>query len=505
MICIFASEQVKRKILINIWLVGSHGDNCIGIAQHLIEANYDVYILTAANSDYLNEINKIGAKPLIDYSLTQEIYDQFQETFNRNEVNGLIILQAGKIPISSVYNNDTLLQEIWDHKFEMYITHMNPDAHIIANILKIPIYVKVIDMQPEASIMTALGGVNFHSSINNFIRPQAFGLETFSHPIDMAENFRVRLLNTATQMLFYCLINFPAKYYWSTDIPDKYKEDFYSMREANMSIYFGVEGMFEPMSLPQNTKIIYPKYRYVRKSHSFGTSMNPTNETLQEIIEFMGQLKDFGILMALKSKYFEPIVFDKIKQLQNVYHGDFLPQREILKNDKLKIFYSHGGVHSLMESIDNRKPMIIGPLLADDQFFYCEMAHKKQFGVCLNQQTSKKMKEAVDIIEKNNYFYDNFSKIQKVIQKKKSEPLDLKYWVDYVFEVGTEHLQPSQYNRFNFFQTFDLDVYAVIIGSVAFFLSFIVWLIYRVVKGVCLNTKQSNRQQTLDRYKMKLK
>eukprot|EP00347_Sterkiella_histriomuscorum_P008512 403344819 len=376
----------------------------------------------------------------------------------------------------------------------MYITHMNPDAHIIANILKIPIYVKVIDMQPEASIMTALAGPNFHSSINNFIRPQIFGLETFTDSLTMASSFRIRLFNTLTQMFFYSLLNFPSMYYWSTAIPDKYSEDFNTMRNVNMSIHFGVEGMFEPMNKHDKLMLI-----------SFGTTMNPTNETLQEIIQFMSQRIDYGFLIALRSKYFNPIVFDKISQQQNVYHEDFLPQRLLLKNDKLKIFYSHGGVHSLMESIDNRKPMIIGPIFADDQFFYCELAHKKQLGVCLNQQTSKKMREAVDIIEKNNYFQDNFSKIQRVIQKKKSEPFDLKYWVDYVFEVGTEHLQPSQYNRFNFFQTFDLDVYAVIIGSVAFFLSFIGWLIYRVVKSVCFSTKQSNRQQTLDRYKMKLK
>lgn len=44
-------------------------------------------------------------------------------------------------------------------------------------------------------------------------------------------------------------------------------------------------------------------------------------------------------------------------------------------------------------------------------------------------------------IEDNGFYYENLKKMSDVIKNKKDDPEDLEYWIDYAFEVGTEHLR----------------------------------------------------------------
>ena len=53
----------------------------------------------------------------------------------------------------------------------------------------------------------------------------------------------------------------------------------------------------------------------------------------------------------------------------------------------------------------------------------------------------------IRIIEENNFYKEGLSKIYKVIEEAKNKREDLNYWVDYVFEVGTDHLISKQFDQ----------------------------------------------------------
>lgn len=60
------------------------------------------------------------------------------------------------------------------------------------------------------------------------------------------------------------------------------------------------------------------------------------------------------------------------------------------------------------------------------------------------------------------------------------DTLDITYYVNYLFEVGTEHLVQRQYRQMKFHNYLDMDVHLAFMCLVAF--SF--WLVWRVFKYI---------------------
>ncbi len=83
---------------------------------------------------------------------------------------------------------------------------------------------------------------------------------------------------------------------------------------------------------------------------------------------------------------------------------DWVPQQAILNTTEVKLFFTHGGLHSYYEAVDSKKPMIIMPFNDEQQVFLCDFAHLEYFGSCVYSLSSANIKEAVNRAEKNDYY-----------------------------------------------------------------------------------------------------
>lgn len=174
----------------------------------------------------------------------------------------------------------------------------------------------------------------------------------------------------------------------SKAIPDEYWQQVKNVKSPNFTIYYGVEGLATPIALAPNNKWVYP---LVRKNEtkkeekispeiqqfmskfdkifvvSFGTTYVPTQEQLENIFHYIATNKDYGFIVGVKNRqYFTPETFDIIKHLSHVHLTRWYAQKEVLKHEKTKIFFTHGGYNSFLESVETRTAMISLPLWCND-------------------------------------------------------------------------------------------------------------------------------------------
>ena len=76
------------------------------------------------------------------------------------------------------------------------------------------------------------------------------------------------------------------------------------------------------------------------------------------------------------------------------------------------------------------------------------------------EPTAELLSKSVDIIEAADYYKKKLTRLAKMIEKKK----ELKdsytlYWIDYLFEIGSEDLQQHHFDDMNAFSYFDLDIH----------------------------------------------
>ena len=74
-----------------------------------------------------------------------------------------------------------------------------------------------------------------------------------------------------------------------------------------------------------------------------------------------------GFVVALNNpqNYPEQII-NKFTQSQNVYITGWVPQSVLLKDDRVRFFFTHGGMNSYYEGVEGRKTMIIMPFDQDE-------------------------------------------------------------------------------------------------------------------------------------------
>jgi len=81
--------------------------------------------------------------------------------------------------------------------------------------------------------------------------------------------------------------------------------------------------------------------------------------------------------------------------------------------------------------------------------------------------------------------------LAKILALKRKDKFDLKYWIDYGFDVGYWHLMPKQYRAMPFYAYFDLDVhfalFSVVLLALLLALTAIV-LVYKTLRWVARAT-----------------
>ncbi|ESN97311.1 hypothetical protein HELRODRAFT_152136, partial [Helobdella robusta] len=141
-----------------------------------------------------------------------------------------------------------------------------------------------------------------------------------------------------------------------------------------------------------------------------------------------------------------------------------------------KLFITHGGLNSIIESVNHKKPIIVVPI-GIDQISNAAMAVKKGYALTMPLDNSLSVNDFITNIKnviaanstykKNAEFYSEILRDKPVAVGKRVSRL-----IEQVLEYGDNHLRSSAF-ELNALQFFMFDVFAAIIAVFIFVVVFI--------------------------------
>ncbi|XP_050533046.1 UDP-glycosyltransferase UGT4-like isoform X1 [Daktulosphaira vitifoliae] len=200
---------------------------------------------------------------------------------------------------------------------------------------------------------------------------------------------------------------------------------------------------------------------------SFGTIVNPVLLPKEKIQVFVNVFKKLKQKIMWKWKGEIPFNLS-----DNVMLREWYPQEDILGHTNIKLFITHGGLHSLEEASYNAKPLIGIPFFGD-QHMNMRIVEEKGFGKMIDIQTINEESLLSSIIEvlENPKFKENSIRQSSLYKDQEMKPIDRAvYWVEYVIRhKGASHLK-SKSVELNSIQYFLIDILVVFLISVAIIL-----------------------------------
>mmetsp|Transcript_35858 Transcript_35858/g.34915 ORF Transcript_35858/g.34915 Transcript_35858/m.34915 type:complete len:192 (-) Transcript_35858:29-604(-) len=179
-----------------------------------------------------------------------------------------------------------------------------------------------------------------------------------------------------------------------------------------------------------------------------------------------------------------------LKSKPNVIVQQWTAQKPLLASEKVKIFFSHGGYNSILESIEGKTPIAVAPSMPSDQMYNCDLVQKNKYGVCLGVPSLEKLEQTVKLLEENNFYQENLAHASKIIKQKREDPHDTLYWIDYVLEVGASHLNSKDTIRLNYFSLCDMDIHFTLFGILLAILLVMLFSLKLCCKCLCGKKKE---------------
>ncbi|CDW86117.1 antennal-enriched udp-glycosyltransferase [Stylonychia lemnae] len=514
-------EQSKKKILVAGQHIASHPRIWYLISKELKKnENYEVYQILPSDSPLVSKVKTNGVIPILSKNLSQQVINEYDERMKANTLGPSGILEYMQYLTKVFYSQDELIKEIKSLKFDLIICGLFFESQLIANTLQIPLYIRIITGNLDSSLQVMMNQHTSHSSQLHLAKTTIFGMEKHENLHSFTTNFFTRLRNRLSEHVFCGFGSYFIHQKLYQMIPDNMLEEAKTLRTPDMILYTGYEGLYPPIALSPNSKIISPLSEDTTETQdipkdleefinrhdklilvSFGSVQSPTNQTLSALSIYMQKQSNYGFIYSARNqKYLESDILERIKSLKNVYLANWLPQTYILSNPKVKIFFSHGGQSSYIESIEAVKPLIVIPAFANDQFFTCEYVQAIKIGACMYKPDASHLEEIVKYVEDNNGFIDRLQILKKMIEKKKQQGLGMRYWVDYLMEVGTsEFISARQYQWFNYLQLYDVDVNITIDLILVAILAIVFAILIKIYRFItCKKSKMTSKSIKAD-------
>ncbi|XP_045506846.1 UDP-glucosyltransferase 2-like [Colias croceus] len=127
----------------------------------------------------------------------------------------------------------------------------------------------------------------------------------------------------------------------------------------------------------------------------------------------------------------------------NIKIYKWLPQVDILKHPKIKLFITQGGIQSADETINAAVPVIGIPMFAD-QWYNVEKYVKHGVGlqIDLPELTESTFENAVRRVIEDKSFKNNMIRLRSLMREHPVPPLELAvWWVEHILRHGGQHLR----------------------------------------------------------------
>ncbi|KAK9881654.1 hypothetical protein WA026_017172 [Henosepilachna vigintioctopunctata] len=168
----------------------------------------------------------------------------------------------------------------------------------------------------------------------------------------------------------------------------------------------------------------------------------------------------------------------------NIHTRKWLPQQDILRHPNVKVFITHGGLLSMMESIYNGKPMLAIPIMTD-QHWNTARAEAAGYAKYLefSKITASSFSEALTELLQNPSYKKTAEKRSSIMRNKPVSAREtIVYWVENISKNrGAPHLRVSSIDM-PWYQFMMLDVIALLLIPPIIFILCIIFTIKYLVK-----------------------
>lgn len=247
------------------------------------------------------------------------------------------------------------------------------------------------------------------------------------------------------------------------------------------NIMFSGPFMTKPAKPLQDEKLIaflniYKKNIYV----SQGTIVKALR--LEILADVFKHFHHFGFVLSIKSGSFSEAEMQHMIDLKNVIIYDWVPQNDLLGDERIIGFLTHGGVNSYYESIYHGKPMVLfGTNI--DQINGASNINYRKLGIGITKDSEVNVKNIISYLDA--ILYDPIYKENCIIASKLLKTQDGRetfyYWINYIFDIGYEHLLIPSYSHYSYIEQYNVDVMIVWLIILFLILKFLIYVLKKLI------------------------
>lgn len=248
-------------------------------------------------------------------------------------------------------------------------------------------------------------------------------------------------------------------------------------------IYVGGIHQKPQQDLPSDLKAYLDASRHGVIFISFGTNVMPSalpQERIQTLIKAFSQLP-YDVLWK----------WDKDElpgRSKNIRISKWLPQPDLLRHPKVKLFITQGGLQSTEEAITAGVPLIGMPMLGD-QWYNVEQYVKHKIGLRLDMDdlSEDKLQNSIKEIINDESYRQNIARLRSQLYDQPQSSLERAvWWTEHVLRHGgAQHLRAAGANL-SWSQYLDLELVSVFIISfivIVMIFTSVVWYLWRFLNS----------------------
>ena len=137
---------------------------------------------------------------------------------------------------------------------------------------------------------------------------------------------------------------------------------------------------------------------------------------LKQLLHIAHALIPYPFIWSLKTKWQQFVISSGLDNQRHLLL-DWSPQRSILSHPAIRLFISHGGWNSVIESMLAAKPSLVWPLFGDQLNNGHRLEHEFGMGRCIRNTDLSNSERIVSSDELTQYLMETFKQEKKYLRR----------------------------------------------------------------------------------------